>query len=320
MKRKLRGLLSVLISGVLLLGLCLSVSADNAGTISIDKKHFPDSEFRRLVKDKFDKNHDGKLSVKERSAVKDFDTYDTSGKNGDGGDGPYTYGIKNPQGIGYFTELKDVCFKYSSVKSIDLTKNTKLRNVTFFDSTELKKAVMLKGQTLTYSFMQDEAIEAFGKALYCKSRNSKVAKVSRAEKNSKMTLVTAKKAGKTTIKYTGGGSCAITVKTGTKTTSSLTSLTDKQVLTAITNYLKYEQGHDGDSCGGAPCYWDINKDLSNKTTAVVHFRAHTGAHLYYYIDRASGDTYETIKDFLEDTENRTGEKFNVRDYLKYKKH
>ena len=66
------------------------------------------------------------------------------------------------------------------------------------------------------------------------------------------------------------------------------------------------------------CYWGIDASKTNNETAVVLFRSYTGAHMTYYINRATGETYETS--YLpnidsEKPEERTGVTFNVRDYL-----
>ena len=180
--------------------------------IAIDKNHFPDSEFRRLVKDKFDSDKNGKLSKKEISKVKKFDTYDTKKK---GEDGPYTYAVKNPKGIEYFTELTEVTFKFSQVTTLDISKNKKLKKVIFFDGAGIKTATMLKGQKLEISFMEDEGMYAQGDTnLYCTTKNTSIVKISRSAKKSNKTLITAQKKGtaKVTVTKYNQHTLTITVK------------------------------------------------------------------------------------------------------------
>ena len=91
-------------------------------------------------------------------------------------------------------------------------------------------------------------------------------------------------------------------------------LTNDQAISAITNYLN-EVYKLENYTGEAPCYWDIDKELSNEDTAVVCWRSYTAAHVYFYIDRVSGDTYVEESAPGSDKKEKTEETFNAREYL-----
>lgn len=102
----------------------------------------------------------------------------------------------------------------------------------------------------------------------------------------------------------------------TSTTPSINPLTDDQAITAIKNYIYDELGYD-QYTGTAPWYVDIDEKTSSDTV-VVYFRAYTGAHSYFYIDRISGDTREKV--YTPDMtpgvgEGKEGATFNAWDYL-----
>ena len=91
-------------------------------------------------------------------------------------------------------------------------------------------------------------------------------------------------------------------------------LTNEQALSAITNYLNDVHKLENYT-GEAPCYWDIDKELSNDDTAVVCWRSYTAAHVYFYIDRVSGDTYVMESAPGSDKKEKTEETLNAREYL-----
>ena len=99
-------------------------------------------------------------------------------------------------------------------------------------------------------------------------------------------------------------------------------MSNEQALKAITNYIYINHPaikdyvEDESNKEKAPCYWGIDENRSAGNTVVVDFRSYTAAHLYYYIDRISGETYETSWVPMEsDDEKRTGVTFNAWDYL-----
>ena len=64
-------------------------------------------------------------------------------------------------------------------------------------------------------------------------------------------------------------------------------------------------------------YWDIESEDDNQI--VVVFRSYTGAINRYYIDKNTGETYVTefVPGIILD-EQKTDEKFNVKDYMNKK--
>lgn len=153
--------------------------------VAIDANHFPDKEFRRLLSDKYDRDHDGKLSREEILRIVKINNDDYVTK---GGDGPYRYEIEDATGIEYFPELIEIRFEGIVLSSLDMSKNSHLKNVTLFESIINSKAIMFVGQTITLSSMDDNN---GGKTLYCESLNSNVVKVSAVEGEGIRTLITA---------------------------------------------------------------------------------------------------------------------------------
>ena len=115
--------------------------------------------------------------------------------------------------------------------------------------------------------------------------------------------------------------CTHTVKnpettTVTETTAEMAqaSLTNEQALNAITNYLYKEYGQDKPS-GEAPSYWNVDETQTDDKTVVVDWRSYTAAHVYFYIDRSSGDTYVMESEPGSEKKVKTDKKFNAKDYL-----
>lgn len=108
--------------------------------------------------------------------------------------------------------------------------------------------------------------------------------------------------------------CVSRTKERNTSVATQAALTNEQALSAITNYLN--DVYDLENYKGeAPCYWDIDKELSNDDTAVVYWRSYTAAHVYFYIDRVSGDTYVMGSAPGSDKKEKTEETFNAREYL-----
>ena len=102
---------------ILALMMVLSVTTAFASgkTVAINKKNFPDKVFRAYVSENFDSNKDGKLSSKEISKAKVISLL-----------GDDVAKIGNLKGVEHFTALKELCASCTSVKSLDLRKNTAL--------------------------------------------------------------------------------------------------------------------------------------------------------------------------------------------------
>ena len=107
---------------VLAMLLALSAVSALAKTVEINAKAFPDKTFRAAVAKLCDKNGDGKLSDKELKAVKRLDLYADT----------LAYDLEIPgviaslKGIENFANLKYLDITYQNVKTLDVSKNTKL--------------------------------------------------------------------------------------------------------------------------------------------------------------------------------------------------
>ena len=98
--------------------------------------------------------------------------------------------------------------------------------------------------------------------------------------------------------------------------SKAEQLSDEQALSAIKIYCTISNPDLADivSAGEYPVYWEISS--SNENEIVVLFRSYTGAQNRYYIDRNTGNTYVTeFVPGITSAEERTGESFNVKDYM-----
>ena len=84
--------------------------------LPIDEAHFPDANFRKFIKDRFDTDGNGSLSQSEMDAV-------------DGVGFGYGYDIKSFKGIEYFSELWFLTIEDKSLESLDVSKNTKLEEI-----------------------------------------------------------------------------------------------------------------------------------------------------------------------------------------------
>ena len=94
------------------------------------------------------------------------------------------------------------------------------------------------------------------------------------------------------------------------------TLSDEQALSAVKNYCYIGNPglEDIVNAGEHAAGWEISS--SGEQEVVVLFRSYTGALIRYYIDRASGDAYVTeFVPGISTEEDRTDERFNVRDYL-----
>ncbi len=105
-----------------------------------------------------------------------------------------------------------------------------------------------------------------------------------------------------------------TMATVTTAETTQASLTNDQALNAITNYLYKEYGQNKPS-GDAPSYWVIDETQTDDKTVVVNWRSYTAAHVYFYIDRASGETYVMESEPGSEKKVKTDKKFNAKDYL-----
>ena len=84
------------------------------GEVSINVKNFPDSAFREYVKTEFDQDKNDVLSVDELKAATRINFYGNTQ-------------IKSVKGIEYFTSLLELRCWETSIESLDLTSNKKLK-------------------------------------------------------------------------------------------------------------------------------------------------------------------------------------------------
>ena len=103
----------------------------------VDENYFPDEEFRSLVSDIYDIDHDGFLSTEERDMVKSIE--------------PHKWGynkIEDFTGIELFTNLQELDYYDTPIKIIDLSKNTQLTSLSL-PGTELKTINVTSNTLLT---------------------------------------------------------------------------------------------------------------------------------------------------------------------------
>lgn len=91
-----------------------------ASAVKIDSAHFPDKVFREYVKEQFDTDKNGTLSLEEIKAAATIDIRDED--------------LKSVKGIEYFSELQQFTGHADELKTVDLRKNKKLRLVSFAGS------------------------------------------------------------------------------------------------------------------------------------------------------------------------------------------
>ena len=127
--------------------------------IAINKKNFPDQVFRELVRVNYDKNKDKKLSKSEIKKAKKFGS--SSCKNSvkikpskyAEYERKYVSDIKNFKGIEKLTNLRKLVAKETSVKTINLKKNTKLTYLEMTDG-KLQKLNLNSNKKLKYVYLE----------------------------------------------------------------------------------------------------------------------------------------------------------------------
>lgn len=116
------------------------------GEVSINVKNFPDSAFREYVKTEFDKNGNDVLSVAELEAA----TYiDITGNTQ----------IKSVKGIEYFTSLEGLECRLTSVESLDLTSNKKLKELNCAHNQNLTSLDIMGLEELEGLYLSDTGIK-----------------------------------------------------------------------------------------------------------------------------------------------------------------
>ena len=116
------------------------------GEVSINVKNFPDSAFREYVKTEFDKNGNDVLSVAELEAA----TRISIGGNTQ---------IKSVKGIEYFTSLLELKCWRTSIESLDLTSNKRLRLINCADNQNLFSLNIMGLEELEYLDLSSTGIK-----------------------------------------------------------------------------------------------------------------------------------------------------------------
>jgi hypothetical protein len=115
----------------------------------------------------------------------------------------------------------------------------------------------------------------------------------------------------------------------TDATTDQESVVQEQAVDSINEVISEEQAYDAviNYCEatnpdfdlevnseGYTEYWDVSTNENGEI--VVLYRSYTGAQTRYYVDPSSGETYVTeLVPGIIDEEQKTGETFNVRNYL-----
>ena len=145
MKAKSKKIMGLFLALVMLLG-CLPLNTIETYAapedVAIDATNFPDANFRKYVKDNFDKNPtDDVLSQTELDAVTDINVFE---KN-----------IRNLEGIGYFRNLLTLNCCNNQLTSLDVSRNTKLYSLvcanTRLTSLDVSKNTVLSSLECTYN-------------------------------------------------------------------------------------------------------------------------------------------------------------------------
>lgn len=114
MKRLSRSLAAIIISAVSIQ--CLGgIPVHAAGGVAVNKKNFPDDNFRAVVANKYDRDGDGYLSDYEISTTMNIDCENC--------------GISSLKGIEYFTDIQGLWCADNNISEWDLSNNKELRGI-----------------------------------------------------------------------------------------------------------------------------------------------------------------------------------------------
>ncbi len=103
------------VASAMLAGALSATASAEAGDVDINKKNFPDENFRQYVLDKCDQNEDGSLSKKEINSVVNIDV-------------SFKF-IGSLKGIEYFVNLEELYCYINKLTSLDVSKNTALTHL-----------------------------------------------------------------------------------------------------------------------------------------------------------------------------------------------
>ena len=138
----LRKMLSVVLSSVVVLS-CGSVLHADTG-IEIDKSNFPDRHFRNFLQIMYDCNMDWCLDSNEIAKITSIGSEKRDYQIDD------LYDVTSFQGIEYLTNLETFHLAGIDVESLDLSKNTKLKDIELSSCTSLEHLKVGSGVTHLY--------------------------------------------------------------------------------------------------------------------------------------------------------------------------
>ena len=130
MKPKSKRIMGLFLALVMIIGCIplnsMKVYAADVYPVEINSVNFPDDDFRNIVKEWGDANHDGWLSKEEAGEPESINNY--SGK------AP----VKDLKGLEYFYNAKEILFKNAKLTNVDLSKNPNLERV-ILDNNQITK-------------------------------------------------------------------------------------------------------------------------------------------------------------------------------------
>ena len=123
----------------------IATTAVRANDIAIDETNFPDDDFRKYIKESFDKNQDDSLSTEEIDTVTVVDVHEKM--------------ISDLSGIEYFTKLENLNCSDNIIKSLDVSKNEALVYL-FCGNNQLTALDVSKNKALEYLFCSNSQLTA----------------------------------------------------------------------------------------------------------------------------------------------------------------
>lgn len=158
----------------------IAATAGAQGGVVINSRNFPFTNFRKFVKDNYDKDHDNYLNQGEIAAVTKINVFNRS--------------IGDLKGIEFFMELEELDCRQNQLTSLDVSQNTKLTELCCYNN-QIKGDKM---QALVNSLPTVEGEEK-GKFYVINTKNEN-------EKNviTKSQVAIAKGKGWTVYDYNGG--------------------------------------------------------------------------------------------------------------------
>ena len=147
--KRLNRLFALLLALALVCGLVPAALAaapagpDAGGNVTINETNFPDANFRSLVSDKYDSDHNGVLSEVERNAVKEMACFAKQ--------------IANLKGVEFFTALTYLECGHNQLTSLDVSKNTELTELACYRNS-LTSLDLSKNTALTALFCQSNRL------------------------------------------------------------------------------------------------------------------------------------------------------------------